>query len=135
MFALIWLICGEFTPLVVLFFTGAVPPTIWIPKQVQKARERAEARRAKIEGPRLAPFAAPSWDSDIESMPAELQRKVLKPCAQSLGLYPVWVCIILVKYPTVYVMFRDKLFFGSKMTSSTSGAELAAPLPISNETC
>ena len=90
LFALIWLICGEFTPLVIIFFTAVVPPTIWIPKQVQKAREEAEERRARIKDPR-APFAALSWESDIGSMSAEPQREILKSCAQSLGLYPVWV--------------------------------------------
>ena len=134
LFALIWLICGEFTPLVVLFFTGAVPPTIWIPKQVQKAREEAEARRARIEDPRPVPFASPSWESDIESMPAEPQREVLKSWAQSLDLYPVWVRTIPMKYPPIHLKYCHKTF-GSKMTSPTIGAELAAPLPISNETC
>ena len=31
LFALIWLVCGEFTPLVIIFFTGAVPRTSEIP--------------------------------------------------------------------------------------------------------
>lgn len=91
LFALIWLICGEFTPLVVIYVTGAVPRTIWMPKQVQKAREEAENRRAKSSDASPALFAGPSWQSDIESMPEEPQRKALKTCAQSLGLYPVWV--------------------------------------------
>ena len=99
LFALIWLVCGEFTPLVVIFFTGAVPRTIWIPKQVQKAREQAEKRRAKGKDPSVISFAGPSWQSDIESMPEESQRKVLKVCAQSLGLYPVWVRTISRKIP------------------------------------
>lgn len=88
LFALIWLVCGEFTPLVVTFFTGAVPRTIWIPKQVQKAREDVEKRRAKSEDTRIAPLAGPR--SNIESVPEELQRKVLKSYAQSTGLYPEW---------------------------------------------
>ena len=111
LFALIWLICGEFTPLVVLFFTGAVPPTIWIPKQIQKARGEAEARRARIEEPRPIPFAAPSWESDMESMPAEAQRKVLKSCAQSLGLYPLWVRTIPMTYSPIYLKFNRKTFW------------------------
>ena len=91
LFALIWLICGEFTPLVVILSTGAIPRTIWIPKQVQKAREEAENRRAKDRNTRVVSFAGPSRQSNIESMPDEAQRKVLKSCAQSLGLYPAWV--------------------------------------------
>lgn len=62
-----------------------------MPKQVQKAREEAENRRAKSRDASLALFAGPSWQSDIESMSEEPQRKALKSYAQSLGLYPVWV--------------------------------------------
>lgn len=91
LFALIWLICGEFTPLVVIYFTGAVPRTIWMPKQVQKVRQEAESRRAKSTDASTALFVGPSWQSNIESMPEEPQRKALKSYAQSLGLYPVWV--------------------------------------------
>ena len=91
LFALIWLICGEFTPLVVIFFTGAIPRTIWIPKQVQKAREEAENRRAKAKNTSVVSFAGPSRESNIESMPEEAQRKFLKSYARSLGLYPAWV--------------------------------------------
>ncbi|KAL9076391.1 MAG: hypothetical protein Q9161_001107 [Pseudevernia consocians] len=90
LFALIWLICGEFTPLVVIFFTGAVPRTIWIPKQVQKAREEAEKRRSKSKKESVVLFAGPPRRSDIESIPLETQRIVLKSYAQSLGLYPAW---------------------------------------------
>ena len=111
MFALIWLICGEFTPLAVLFFTGAVPPTLWIPKQVHKAREEAEARRARIQDPRPVPFAAPSWESNMKSMPAEPQRKVLKYCAQSLGLYPVWVRTMPMNSPPIYIEPCHKTFW------------------------
>ncbi len=90
LFALIWLICGEFTPLVVIFFTGAVPRILWIPKQVQKAREEAEERRSKSRKESVVLVAGPSQRSDIESMPQEPQRTVLKSYAQSLGLYPAW---------------------------------------------
>lgn len=90
LFALIWLICGGFTPLIVIFFTGAVPRTIWIPKQVQKAREEAERRRSKSRKESVFLFAGPPRRSDIESMPDEPQRNALKSYAQSLGLYPAW---------------------------------------------
>lgn len=90
LFALIWLICGEFTPLVVIFFTGAVPRTIRIPKQVQKAREEAEKRRAKSKKDSVIVFTGPLRRPDIESMPEERQRNALKSYAQSLGLYPAW---------------------------------------------
>ena len=45
LFALIFLIFSEYTPLVVVAFSGAVPRTLWIPKQVQKAREKQQERR------------------------------------------------------------------------------------------
>ena len=75
----------------VIFFTGAIPRTIWIPKQVQKAREEAENRRAKAKNTSVVSFAGPSRESNIEAMPEEAQRKVLKSYARSLGLYPAWV--------------------------------------------
>ena len=89
-FALIWIVCGEFTPLVVLSFAEAIPRTMWIPKQVQKMREGAEKRRAESSDASVALLAGPSRQSDIESMAKGLQRNVLKSYAQSLGLYPIW---------------------------------------------
>jgi hypothetical protein len=46
LFALVFLICGEFTPLVVVFMTGVVPKTCRIPKQVEGERQKMEERRA-----------------------------------------------------------------------------------------
>lgn len=90
LFALIWLVCGEFTPLVIVFFTGAVPRILWIPKQVQNAREQAEKRRAQSRTEGIPLFAGPLSRSDMESMPEETQRSALKSYAQSLDLYPAW---------------------------------------------
>ena len=89
-FALIWIICGEFTPLVVLSFAEAIPRTIWIPKQVQKVREKAEKRRAASKNASVALLAGPPRHFDIESMDEGLQRNVLRSYAQCLGLYPKW---------------------------------------------
>ncbi|ROW07353.1 hypothetical protein VMCG_03892 [Cytospora schulzeri] len=44
-FALMLLVCGEFTPLVVLAVPGVVPITCRIPQQVEKLRRKAEERR------------------------------------------------------------------------------------------
>lgn len=44
-FALLLLICGEFTPLVVLAMPAVVPITCRIPRQVEKLRRKAEERR------------------------------------------------------------------------------------------
>ena len=90
LFVVLWLICGEFTPLVITVITGAVPRTVWIPKQVQKARKGAEDRRAKSQGASVVLLAGPLRRSDIESMPRGPRYKVLKSCAQTLGLYPAW---------------------------------------------
>lgn len=45
LFALIFLIFSEWTPLVVGAFSGAVPRTLWIPSQVRKARKKQQERR------------------------------------------------------------------------------------------
>lgn len=47
LFALVFMACGEFTPLVVVFMSSVVPRTCKVPKQVQKDREKAELRRQK----------------------------------------------------------------------------------------
>jgi hypothetical protein len=45
-FALVFLICGEFTPLVVVAVTSVVPYTCRIPKQIENDRKTLEKRRA-----------------------------------------------------------------------------------------
>lgn len=45
MFALVLLVCGEFTPLVVIVLTSIVPWTCRIPKQIQADRAKLEERR------------------------------------------------------------------------------------------
>lgn len=44
-FALVFAICGEFTPLVVVFLSSVVPWTCRIPKQVDGDRKKVEERR------------------------------------------------------------------------------------------
>lgn len=88
-FILLWCICGEFTPLVIVFVTGLVPRTLWIPKQVQKAREKAEERRKVIrrEGmPEISTF----FNKIVSSPPSPTSREAYRYIAQSLGLYPAW---------------------------------------------
>jgi hypothetical protein len=46
LFALVFLICGEFTPLVVIAVTSVVPYTCRIPKQIESDRKTLEKRRA-----------------------------------------------------------------------------------------
>ncbi|KAH8773543.1 hypothetical protein F5883DRAFT_396722, partial [Diaporthe sp. PMI_573] len=45
LFALMFVVCGEFTPLVVLALPSVVPLTCRIPRQVEKLRRATEARR------------------------------------------------------------------------------------------
>ncbi|TGO52006.1 hypothetical protein BOTNAR_0338g00100 [Botryotinia narcissicola] len=45
-FALVFLICGEFTPLVVIAISSVVPWTCRIPKQIDADRKKLEERRA-----------------------------------------------------------------------------------------
>lgn len=45
LFALMFVVCGEFTPLVVLALPGVVPLTCRIPRQIEKLRRATEARR------------------------------------------------------------------------------------------
>ena len=113
-FAILWLICGEFTPLVVMLFPGAVPRNIWIPKQVQRAREKAEDRRAASKDTSVVLLPGMLRQSDIESMPNGSQRKVLMSCAQSLGLYPAWwdhwICSMIPTYwlrKRVYIRLEE----------------------------
>ncbi|KAI9682724.1 MAG: hypothetical protein M1829_006711 [Trizodia sp. TS-e1964] len=44
-FALVFLLCGEFTPLVVLAMSGIVPRVCRVPVQIRRDREKAEVRR------------------------------------------------------------------------------------------
>ncbi|MCJ1468896.1 hypothetical protein MMC07_007526 [Pseudocyphellaria aurata] len=46
LFVLVYLVCGELTPLFVIALSGMVPRTLWIPKQVLAARNKAASRRA-----------------------------------------------------------------------------------------
>ena len=91
-FALVFICCGEFTPLLVPWLTAIVPPSVHIPSQTKALRERAEIRRqqARAEGP-------PEW-RDIRNIwdlkPPELDDKYLRPMlrrlARELALYPPW---------------------------------------------
>lgn len=83
LFFLIFIVCGEFTPLVAILFSGAIPRSLWVPKQVQKVREKSEARRRDV-------FRNPPAGLDIDRKEAEHQiipgPEVLH-IGRSLGLY------------------------------------------------
>ena len=83
LFLLMFFVCGEFTPLVAVFFSGVVPRTLWIPRQVQKAREKSEARRSEV-------FRNPPAGLDIDRKEAEpgiVPSAEVLHIGRSLGLY------------------------------------------------
>ncbi|KAL8849485.1 MAG: hypothetical protein Q9221_005567 [Calogaya cf. arnoldii] len=89
-FALVLTICGEFTPIVVLFLglNGAVPTVCHIPKQVDGARKKAEERRQKSF--REGTISSAEDTNNVEDM-KRLPRPVMLHVARSLGLYsPLW---------------------------------------------
>ena len=77
------MICGEFTPLVIVFVTGLVPRLIWIPKQVQMAREKTEERRKDCR--REGGFAHSAGQMILYDQVVD--RASERYVAQSLGLY------------------------------------------------
>ena len=88
-FGLVFAICGEFTPFVVLAMSHVVPRSLWIPKQVEKARRQLEERRKEI-------FRNPDPALGLEAeMKGGKVDKMAKPVVlhigRSLGLYStVW---------------------------------------------
>ena len=83
LFALIFLIFSEYTPLVVVAFSGAVPRTLWIPKQVQRAREKQQKRRDT---------AKATWQQNPSS---ESQGLLTDPettfsIGRMMNAYPAW---------------------------------------------
>ncbi|KAI9822316.1 MAG: hypothetical protein M1827_000034 [Pycnora praestabilis] len=85
-FALVFMVCGEFTPLVVLFMSGVVPRTCRIPKQILADREavevvrRASFRELVTDAPRL----------EEEGQVGRLSREQLLHISRSLALYSRW---------------------------------------------
>ena len=88
-FALVFMICGEFTPLVILFLGGVVPRTCMIPKQIGVMRQKAEERRQRS-------FRGGSLQSDQVSSTIEgLRHGELQHIGRSLGLYSkLWDTLI-----------------------------------------
>lgn len=82
LFVLMYVVCGEFTPLVVVALSGLVPRTLWIPKQVLRAREKAESRRAAVYATTASSESKPET---AITTPNEAGR-----LGQILGAYPAW---------------------------------------------
>lgn len=81
-FGLLFMICGELTPLVVIVFRGLVPRTLWIPQQIETARKKNEERRYRA----MKEFAIKSKEfkaSPDEPNPHNYMGAIL-------GCYPHW---------------------------------------------
>lgn len=87
LFALIFLIFSEWTPLVVVAVSGAVPRTLWIPKQVRKAQKQLEERRneAKATWQGMSP-----GDTHSAAEPPLAARDIGLRLGPMLGVYPAW---------------------------------------------
>jgi hypothetical protein len=79
-FALVFILCGEFTPLVVIALTDIVPYTCRIPRQIESDRTMLEKRR-EISFQNLE-FDLPVGSVGVE----ELNRMQLLHISRSLGL-------------------------------------------------
>ncbi|KAL9019483.1 MAG: hypothetical protein Q9185_003275 [Variospora sp. 1 TL-2023] len=104
LFALVLLVCGEFTPLVVIFMglSGVVPRTCHIPRQIERAQRKAERRRGESfrqgtvpltttrttggEGVAAAAEAAAAGGTGLEDVQG-LPKPILAHVGRSLGLY------------------------------------------------
>jgi len=81
-FAIVFMICGEFTPLVVVALSNVVPWTCRIPKQVESDRRKLEKRRG-VSFRNLT--AEPPSDSNVKGAHG-LERMQLLHISWSLGL-------------------------------------------------
>lgn len=91
-FALVFVCCGEFTPLLVPWLTAIVPPSVHIPSQTNKLRRNAEKRRqqARAEGPQEWRSIENIWDLKVPRLDDKLLLPVVRRVARELALYPPW---------------------------------------------
>ncbi|KAL8944805.1 MAG: hypothetical protein Q9216_000227 [Gyalolechia sp. 2 TL-2023] len=85
LFGLVLAICGEFTPLVVIFIglNGAVPRTCHIPRQIDSARKKREARRKESFRQGTVTRGDREEFDDVQRLP----KPILTHVGKSLGLY------------------------------------------------
>jgi len=79
LFALVLMICGEFTPLVVIALSGVVPWTCRIPKQIESDRKKLEQRRS-------ASFRELTTVPPTQAGVQHLKKTQLLHISRSLGL-------------------------------------------------
>lgn len=88
MFAVILVVCGEFTPFVVLLVPQAVPFTCRIPRQVEKLRKVAEERR------RIAREEVKNVERESVEAKMPLQARILglmNGLWDRVGWVPTWL--------------------------------------------
>lgn len=98
LFAIMFIVCGEFTPLVVLALPSVVPLTCRIPRQIEKLRRATEERRrassARIQDKLHNPSSGGgigSSSSSTEGLAALPRAETTAHIARSLGLIsPLW---------------------------------------------
>lgn len=78
-FALVLMVCGEFTPLVVIALSGVVPWTCRIPKQIESDRRKLEQRRSMS-------FRELTTEPPTQAGVENLGRTQLLHISRSLGL-------------------------------------------------
>lgn len=91
-FALMFIVCGEFTPLVVLAIPSVVPLTCRIPRQIEKLREGTESRR-RASAARIQDKirSASTGSNSTEGVSALSRAEVTAHVARSLNLIsPLW---------------------------------------------
>ncbi|MCJ1389004.1 hypothetical protein MMC18_001857 [Xylographa bjoerkii] len=101
LFALVFMVFGEFTPLVVVFMSGVVPRTCKVPKQVLRDREKAESRRRRSFRDGTV-TSSDGGTADVGTMPPNLLSHV----GRSLGLYPSLLDRLGVGLPTSLLIRR-----------------------------
>lgn len=111
LFALLFMVCGEFTPLVAVFMTGLVPRTLLIPKQVQKLREVAQERKSKSRDrfrdlQYVHRWAEAQGDPDAIS-PSPIEWNTFRHIACSQGLYSrYWETILPERFSSKMIQRR-----------------------------
>ena len=92
LFGLVFCVFGEFTPLIVTVLSPVVPKTLWVPRQWQKARLKAQKRREHLVkdgitgGKGLAQLNEQEVENFDLSDAGDVRR--LKGLAQWVGAYP-----------------------------------------------
>jgi hypothetical protein len=111
----LFVLAGEYLPLIVIFFTPLVPYTCRIPKQILKAREKLEKRRLEsfrgiTDG--FVPSAKKGTDGEVKEF-KDLGKGQLMHVSRSLGLHgKLWDTTRGVLPPKALLKFRVEKWLG-----------------------